>query len=190
MSKTPPILANLPPEVQSYVAAQAAELSGLKQEFLGVSLDNASVQKRLKDEMEAALAAERAAHARAIQNRDAMIADLRLQLHGHQKHGFGSKSESSAQLALELILEELEIEHAAETDDEDASSDAMSTKQRHTPCKRKPFPNNLKRVQKTITPSDACEACGGSLTVLETDVMEELEYSETGQKMIQCIIFQ
>jgi hypothetical protein len=133
MSKTPPILANLPPEVQSYVAAQAAELSGLKQEFLGVSLDNASVQKRLKDEMEAALAAERAAHARAIQNRD-----------------------------------------------------AMSTKPLRTPCKRKPFPNN----QKTITPSDACEACGGSLTVLETDVMEELEYSETGQKMIQCIIFQ
>ena len=31
--------------------------------------------------MEAALAAERAAHARAIQNKDAMIADLRLQLH-------------------------------------------------------------------------------------------------------------
>ena len=83
--------------------------------------------------MEAALAAERAAQARAIQNRD-----------------------------------------------------AMSTKPLRTPCKRKPFPNN----QKTITPSDACEACGGSLTVLETDVMEELEYSETGQKMIQCIIFQ
>ena len=108
----------------------------------------------------------------------------------HQKHGFGSKSKSSAQLALELILEELEIEHAAETDDEDASSDAMSTKPLRTPCKRKPFPNNLKWVQKTITPSDACEACGGSLTVLETDVMKELEYSETGQKIIQCIIFQ
>ena len=87
--------------------------------------------------MEAALAAESAAHARAIQNRD-----------------------------------------------------AMSTKPLRTPCKRKLFPNNLMWVQKTITPSDACEACGGSLTVLETDVMEELEYSETGQKMIQCIIFQ
>jgi hypothetical protein len=37
-----------------------------------------------------------------------------LQLHGHKKHRFGSKSESSAQLALELILEELEIEQAAE----------------------------------------------------------------------------
>ncbi len=133
MSKTPPDLTDLPVQEQAYVAAQAAELADLKQEFLGLSLSHGSAQKRLKDEMEAALAAERAAHARAIQNRD-----------------------------------------------------AMSTKPLRTPCKRKPFPNN----QKTITPSDACEACGGSLTVLETDVMEELEYSETGQKMIQCIIFQ
>ena len=137
MSKTPPDLTDLPVQEQAYVAAQAAELADLKQEFLGLSLSHGSAQKRLKDEMEAALAAERAAHARAIQNRD-----------------------------------------------------AMSTKPLRTPCKRKPFPNNLMWVQKTITPSDACEACGGSLTVLETDVMEELEYSETGQKMIQCIIFQ
>ena len=137
MSKTPPDLTDLPLQEQAYVAAQAAELADLKQEFLGLSLSHGSAQKRLKDEMEAALAAERAAQARAIQNRD-----------------------------------------------------AMSTKPLRTPCKRKPFPNNLKWVQKTITPSDACEACGGSLTVLETDVMEELEYSETGQKMIQCIIFQ
>ena len=121
ISKTPPNLADLPPEVQALFAAQAAELSDLKQEFLGLSLDHAAVQKRLKDEMasvDAALSAERTAHARAIQNRDTIIADLRLQLHGHNKHRFGSKSESSAQLALELILEEMEIEQAAETDDE------------------------------------------------------------------------
>ena len=97
--------------------------------------------------MTAALMAERTAHAQAIQNRDTIIVDLRLQLHDHQKHGFGSKSKSSAQLALELILEELEIKHAAETDDEDASSDAMSTKPLRTPCKRKPFPNNQNHSQ-------------------------------------------
>jgi hypothetical protein len=88
MSKTPPNLTNLPPEVQAYVAAQTAELSELKQAFLGSSLDHATVQKRLKDEMasvDAALSAERTAHARAIQNRDTIIADLRLQLHGHKK---------------------------------------------------------------------------------------------------------
>ncbi|WP_366525755.1 hypothetical protein [Planktotalea sp.] len=60
-----------------------------------------------------------------MQNRDTIIADLRLQFHGHKKHRFSSKSENSTQLALELILEEMEIEQAAETDDEDASPDAQ-----------------------------------------------------------------
>ena len=113
MSKTHPNLADLPPDVQAFVAAQAAELARKDAEILGLSLSHATAQKRLKYEKvlaEAALAAERNAHARAIQNRDTIIADLRLQLHGHKKHRFGSKSESSAQLALELILEELEIE--------------------------------------------------------------------------------
>ena len=179
MSKTPPNLANLPPEVQALFAAQAAELGRKDAEMLGLSLSHATEQKRLKTEMasvDAALSAERSAHARAIQNRDTIIADLRLQLHGHNKHRFGSKSESSAQLALELILEEMEIEQAAETDDEDASSDAEATKPPRTPGKRKPFPKGLKRVQKTISPSDACTDCGGSFKVLGTDVMEELEY--------------
>ena len=142
MFKTPPNLADLPPDVQALFAAQTAELSDLKQAFLGSSLDHAAAQKRLKNEITsvaAALSAERTAHARTIQNRDTIIADLRLQLHGHKKHRFGSKSESSAQLVLELILEELEIEQAAETGDEDASSDA-EVKPPRTPRKRKPFP--------------------------------------------------
>jgi transposase len=169
----------LPPEVQAYVAAQAAELGRKDAEMLGLSLSHAAAQKRFRAEMasvDAALSAERTAHARTIQDRDTIIADLRLQLHGHKKHRFGSKSESSAQLALELILEEFEIEQAAETDYEDASSDAIGTKPPRTPRKRKPFPKGLKRVQKTITPSDACPDCGGSFKVLGTDVMEELEY--------------
>jgi transposase len=172
------MLANLPPEVQAYVAAQEAELGRKDAEMLGLSLSHAAAQKLLKHEMasvDAALSAERNAHTRAIQNRDTIIADLRLQLHGHKKHRFGSKSENSAQLALELILEEMEIEQAAETDDGDASSDAEAKPPR-TPRKRKPFPKNLTRVVKTITPSDACTDCGGSFKVLGTDVMEELEY--------------
>ena len=112
--------------------------------------------------VDAAPSAERNAHASAIQNRDAIIADLRLQLHGHKKHYFGSKSESSAQLALELILEELEIEQATEASDEDAPSEDDATKPPRTPRKRKPFPKGLKRVQKTITLSDACINCAGS----------------------------
>uniref|UniRef100_UPI0035C83641 IS66 family transposase n=1 Tax=Lentibacter algarum TaxID=576131 RepID=UPI0035C83641 len=174
MSKTPPNLADLPPEVQAIFAAQAAELGRKDAEMLGLSLSHATAQKRLRTEMDAALSAERTAHARAIQNRDTIIADLRQQLHGHNKHRFGSKSENSAQLALELILEELEIEQAAETPDEGA--DVEDTKPSRTPRTRKPFPKGLKRVQQRITPSDACTDCGGSFKVLGTDVMEELEY--------------
>ncbi|AYE84720.1 IS66 family transposase [Salipiger marinus] len=179
MRKTPPNLADLPPDVQAFVAAQAAELARKDAELLGQSLSHASAQKRLKDEMEAALAAERTAHARAIQSRDTLIADLRLQLHGHKKHRFGSKSESSAQLALELILEELEIEQAAETEGDgegQTSSEADVPKPPRTPRKRKPFPKGLKRVKKTITPGETCEDCGGRFRELGTDVLEELEY--------------
>ena len=67
MSKTPPNLANLPPDVQAFVAAQAAELARKDAEMLGLSLSHANAQKRLKDEKasaETALAAERAEHAR------------------------------------------------------------------------------------------------------------------------------
>lgn len=185
MSKTPPNLANLPPDVQGFVAAQAAELARKDAEMLGLSLSHANAQKRLKDEKASAataLAAERAAHARAIQSRDSLIADLRLQLHGHKRHRFGSKSESSAQLALEPILEELEIEQATKTEDdcEDTSSEANASKPPRAPRKRKPYPKGLRRVQKTITPSETCEDCGGSFKVQGTDVMEELEYGEMG----------
>ena len=41
---------------------------------------------------------------------------------------------------------------------------------------RKPFPKDLKRVQKRIMPSDACTDCGGSFRELGADVMDELEY--------------
>ena len=176
MRNIPPNLADLPPDVQAYVAAQSAELARKDAEILGLSLSHGAAQNRLKGEADAALAAERTAHAQAILNRDTIIADLRLQLHGHQKHRFGSKSESSAQLALELILEELEIEQAAEAPAEDVSSDVDDTKPSRTPRTRKPFPKDLKRVQKRITPSDACADCGGSFKELGADVMEELEY--------------
>ena len=99
ISKTPPNLTDLHVQVQVYVAAQAAELAKLKQEFVDLSLSHRSVQIQLGTEatfMNAALTAERTAHARAIQNRDTIIADLRQQLHGHKKHRFGLKSESSA----------------------------------------------------------------------------------------------
>ena len=114
MTKALPNLADLPPDVQAYIAAQSADM-------LGLNLTHAAAQKRLKSEMEATratLTEERAAFSNALQSRDTIIADLRMQLDGHKKHRFGSRSESSAQLALELILEEHEIEQAAAADED------------------------------------------------------------------------
>ncbi len=169
MSEVLPNLTDLPPGVQAFIAAQAAELAGLRQEVLGLNLSHASAQKRLKTEM----TAEKETFVRVIQNRDTIITDLRMQLDGHKRHRFGSRSESSAQLALELILEEHEIEQAA--DEDDTTSDAKTTPPR-TPRERKPLPKNLKRVQNRITPSNACTDCGGGFRELGADVMEELEY--------------
>ena len=70
MSKTPPSLADLPADLQAFVATQTAQLARKNAEILGLSLSHATAQKRLKDEvasMDASLAAERAALARAIQ---------------------------------------------------------------------------------------------------------------------------
>jgi transposase len=154
MSEALPNLTNLPPEVQAFVAAQAVEIAGLKSD----------------------MEAERTTYAITIQNRDLTIADLRLQLHGHKKHRFGSRSESSAQLTLELILEEHEIAQASETTEDDANASDAEAKPPRTPRVRKPFPKELKRVETRIMPSDACAECGGGFKELGADVMEELEY--------------
>lgn len=178
MSKPLPNLTDLPLDVQAFIAAQAVELMGLKEEVLGLNLIHAATQKRLKSEMsaaQAALLAERTTHSQAIQNRDTIITDLRMQLDGHKKHRFGSRSESLDQLSLELVLEEHEIAQAAEAS-EDAASDSDKTKPPRTPRERKPFPKDLKRVEKRITPSETCSECGGSFKELGADVMEELEY--------------
>lgn len=146
MSNTLPNLADLPPDVRAYIAAQTAEL-----------------------------VAERIAHSLVVQYRDTIIADLRLQLDGHKKHRFGSRSESLDQLALELMLEEHEIAQASEAG-EGATPASEEVKPTRTPRERKPFPKDLERVETRITPSDACTDCGGSFKDLGTDVMEELEY--------------
>ena len=182
MNNSLPNLANLPPDAQAYIveqsallAARDADILGLKQEVLGLTLNHAADQKRLKSKAttaQAALLTERTAHAQTIQSRDMIIADLRMQLDGHKKHRFGSRSESSTQLTLELILEDHEIAQAAETAD-DVDNEAKPPR---TPRVRKPFPKELKRVQQRITPSDTCEDCGGSFKELGSDVMEELEY--------------
>jgi hypothetical protein len=83
MSNAFPNLADLPPDVQAYIAAQRMELAARDADILGLNLAYAATQKRLKSKVEttqAALVAERTAHSLAILNRDTIIT-----AHAHSK---------------------------------------------------------------------------------------------------------
>ena len=96
------------------------------------------------------------------------IEKLKHQIKGHQRHRFGSKSESADQLNLELQLEEEEIA-VARVAPAEADGDPKQKP------KRKPLPPGLPRDEQVLSLGEAC-SCGGGLRILGEDVTEELEY--------------
>jgi len=98
------------------------------------------------------------------------IEKLKHQLAGHNRHRFGSKSETADQLNLQLQLEEEETAAARTAPPEEAS--APEPKQKP---KRKPLPPNLPRNEQVLSPGETCK-CGGDLRSIGEDVTEELEY--------------
>ncbi len=108
--------------------------------------------------------------AKELKNRDLKITDLKHQLAGHNRHRFGSKSESLDQL--QLFDENEEIAAATE---EAGTPEAQVSEPKNKP-KRKPLPEHLERNEQVLTPGDNCSKCGGSLKTLGEDVTEELEY--------------
>ncbi len=105
-----------------------------------------------------------------LKNRDLKIADLKHQLAGHNRHRFGSKSESLDQF--QLFVENEEI--AAASKETDTPEPRVSGTKKKP--KRKPLPEHLERNEQVLTPGDNCSKCGGSLKTLGEDVTEELEY--------------
>ena len=95
---------------------------------------------------------------------------LQHQLHGHNRHRFGSKSESLDQLQLSLENEEIAV--AAEEVD---TPEPEASEPKKKP-KRKPLPEHLERNEQVLTPGDNCSKCGGDLKALGEDITEELEY--------------
>ncbi|MEK6247726.1 MAG: transposase, partial [Planctomycetales bacterium] len=104
-----------------------------------------------------------------LKNRDLKITDLKHQLAGHNRHRFGSTSESLDQL--QLFVENDEIVVAAQTDTQEPEVSEPKNKPR-----RKPLPDHLERNEQVLTPGDNCSRCGGGLKTLGEDVTEELEY--------------
>ena len=104
-----------------------------------------------------------------IHVRDLMIEKLKHQLAGHQRHRFGTKSETLDQLALDI--EDREIGEAVTPPKADDVTVPAGAKP-----KRAPLPPELPRETQTLPAGDACSACGGKLKHLGEDVTEELEY--------------
>ncbi|WP_282053271.1 IS66 family transposase [Phaeobacter inhibens] len=98
------------------------------------------------------------------------IAKLEHQLAGHNRHRFGSKSESLDQLQLRLEEEETAAAQVADADARDGNAEGQKAKP-----KRKPLPPELPRIDQVLTPGEAC-TCGGKLRAIAEDVTEELEY--------------
>ena len=102
------------------------------------------------------------------------VEQLQHQLHGHNRHRFGSKSEGLDQLNLTFVEDE-EISKAAT----DQSKPATEPDEDRKPCRqhsRKPLPDHLVRHDEVLSPGDDCGRCGGHLKTLGEDVTEELEY--------------
>lgn len=107
-----------------------------------------------------------------IKSQAYQIEKLKAELAGHRKARFGSKSEGSDQLALDLA-ENIEIAAAAEDQKAEPSTDVETkSKRQHS---RKPLPDHLERREQVLSPGEACN-CGGTLRQIGEDVTEELEY--------------
>jgi len=109
--------------------------------------------------------------AREVKSQALFIEKLQHELHGANRHRFGSKSESLDQLQL-CLAEDEEIAVAAET----AEAPEPEVAQPKNKPRRKPLPEHLERNEQVLTPGDDCSRCGGSLKTLGEDVTEELEY--------------
>lgn len=108
-----------------------------------------------------------------VKSQALLIEKLQHQLAGHNRHRFGSKSESLDQLNLAFEEEEqIAASAKAQTDPAPAAEEDKPTRQ-HS---RKPLPDHLDRQEQVRSPGEECTHCGGPLKTLGEDITEELEY--------------
>ena len=100
-----------------------------------------------------------------------IIEKLQHQLHGANRHRFGSKSEGMEQL--QLFAENEEIAKAAI--EAEQTPPIMPAEPKAKP-KRKPLPDHLDRIEQVLSVGEGCPDCRGDLSKLGEDITEELEY--------------
>ena len=99
------------------------------------------------------------------------VEQLQHQLHGANRHRFGSKSEGMDQL--QLFAENEEIAKSVTAAERTPPTEPVEPKEKP---KRKPLPEHLERIEQVLAIGDDCPECGGDLSKLGEDVTEELEY--------------
>ena len=108
-----------------------------------------------------------------VKSQALLIEKLQHQLAGHNRHRFGSKSESLDQLNLTFEEDEQIAAAAATQASPVAPPEEGKPSRQHS---RKPLPDHLDRQEQVLSPGEECTHCGGSLKALGEDVTEELEY--------------
>ncbi len=138
-----------------------------------------------------AVAAERAlTQSRAvISASDDMIRHLRLEIAKLRREQFGPSSERSTRLIeqLEMQLEDLETDIAADQCDSKAPRSVVDAFERRRPS-RKPFPEHLPRERVVMEAPTSCTCCGsGRIVKMGEDITETLEIIPRRWKVIQTV---
>ncbi len=108
-----------------------------------------------------------------VKSQALLIEKLKHQLAGHNRHRFGSSSESLDQLNLIFAEDEAIADAADEQALPTAPVEDNKPPRQHS---RKPLPDHLQSHDKVLSPGDDCDHCGGKLKKLGEDITEELEY--------------
>jgi len=126
-----------------------------------------------------------AARAQAVNSHsEALIARLKLEIHGHR-----SERKSRLLEQLKLQLEELEADAAQDELAAEVSARTSTIKafERRRPSK-KPFPEHLPRERVVVAAPENCPCCGSAkLAKLGEDVTETLEVIPRQWKVIQTV---
>jgi transposase len=125
-----------------------------------------------------------------LKARDVVIEQLQLNLDKLKRSQFGRSSEKVQRQIdqLELTLEDLQTDRAAEqaeetdgADDQAKGDDKQDKKKRG----RKKLPAHLPRERSVLDPGDVCPDCGGALRLLGEGINELLDYVSAKLKVLQ-----
>ena len=126
-----------------------------------------------------------------LKARDIVIEQLQLNLDKLKRSQFGRSSEKVQRQIdqLELALEDLQTERAAEQAGESAKADDQDeaeTKKGKKKRGRKKLPAHLPRERSVLDPGDACPDCGGEVPRLSLATLRALGLELDGRQRLVC----